>query len=190
LQEDPSHLESRLLLAESYIAQGDAASRGVGMKELSRAGAFHPEAAAPPRRVGELWMESEDYADAAQSFARAADLDPGDETHLEKAAEAYERLKAPERVRLYRQRAAEIAALKQEAARLEQAAAAAPQDAGLVLARARLCLRLHWYREAEAGYRRVLHLRPGHAEAAREASALERLIRTREEEGQVITGPG
>ncbi|HTE18510.1 MAG TPA: tetratricopeptide repeat protein, partial [Armatimonadota bacterium] len=176
LRADPSDLEARMLLGELLIARGDATSRGAGMKEIARAAAFHPEAPGPHRRVGELWMEDEAFPDAAQAFAQAADREPSNETHFERAADAYLRLNLPEQARSFQQRAAEVREWKRQLEHLSREAAASPRDPRPLLEHARLCRRLQLIPEAVHDYRRVLSLQPSNKEASSELPRLERLL--------------
>jgi tetratricopeptide (TPR) repeat protein len=186
LKDDPSHLEARMLLAEGLIARGDGPSRDAGMKELARAAAFHPESPGPHRRLGELWMEDGELPDAAQAFAQAADREPSNETHLERCAEAYRRLKLPGSAKSLERRVAEVKLWKREVERLERVARASPGDPRPLLKRARVCERLAWREQEADAYRRVLALQPSNAEASRKLPAIERLLRTQHEERQVL----
>lgn len=131
-------------------------------------------------------MEEGAYPDAAQAFAQAADREPSNETHLERAADAYRALKLPEQEKTFRIRAAQVRQWKQDAQRLLQQAQSSPNDIRPLLEHARLCERLAWHREAAADYRHVLAIRPTHALASRRLRSLEKLLQTQEEEGHIV----
>jgi tetratricopeptide (TPR) repeat protein len=185
LKLDPSQLQARILLAETYFAEGTPDSRITGQKELGRAAAFHPEAPGPHSRMAQIWMEEGSFADAAQAYAQAADREPSNERHLRRAAEAYRRLKLDTQARAYDLHAEEVVRSKREATSLLAAANRSPQDPAPLLKRAHILEGLRLTADAAEAYRGALVLQPSNRDATVRHVSLMRQLQTQDEERQV-----
>jgi tetratricopeptide (TPR) repeat protein len=163
---NPADSNARYNLARALLGRDRPGDQDRAMVELGRVVAFSPGYTAAYYELGNVWRQRKGWADAAQAFARAVDLQPYYLDAYRGLAESYEQLGDAARSARFRRRYEELLQLQAREGRVYNQVVARPGDADAWLDWARLQMDLGHYPQAADAFHKALDRRPGDPAAA------------------------